>query len=424
MSIYYSGRRAFLKTGGLTLALPLMQQAKSKAAEGLAPSSENQPRAKRLICVGSNLGLYRPAFYPKTNGADYELTPLLAELREHRDSFTVFSGFDHRAGNGHKNWDNYLCGKTIGSESLDQIAASALCTSNRIPSMQLCAGDIPQQKMAFTRAGVPLPMVNRPSVIYNRLFASDEDRARSEHLLESGRSALDLVRQDARILEKSVGKEDREKLQEYFSSLRSLESRMTRQLDHLADDSVEVDYKLPAFDPIAPTLMLECEQMMFDMMKLALQTDATRVSTLFIAGLGQVFHLDGQTLQAGYHALSHHGNDPDLIRDLIRVEKEHMKCLNRFLCDLRSTTDENGQPLLDSTIVMFGTGMGDASRHSNRDLPTLVAGGGFQHGQHFSSDPSANDGEMLGNVYVSILQQLGIETDAFSNASGRVADWS
>lgn len=424
MSIYYSGRRAFLKTSGLTLALPLLQQSESGAAEELSPSGSHSSPAKRLICVGSNLGLYRPAFYPEATGTEYEMTPLLAELQDHRDSFTVFSGFDHRAGNGHKNWDNYLCGKTVGSESLDQIAASKLCASNRLPSMQLCAGDIPQQKMAFTKAGVPLPMVNRPSVIFNRLFASDEDRARSQHLLKSGRSALDLVRQDARILEQSVGKEDRQKLQEYFSSLRSLENRMTRQLDHLADDSVEVDYQLPEFDPIAPTLMLECEQMMFDMMKLALQTDATRVSTLFIAGLGQVFTLEGQTLQAGYHALSHHGNDPDLIRDLIRVEKQHMKCLNRFLSDLKSATDENGQPLLDSTVVMFGTGMGDASRHSNRDLPTLVAGGGLQHGQHFSADPSANDGQLLGHVYVSILQQLGIEAGSFSNASGRVADWS
>ncbi|MEP3482135.1 MAG: DUF1552 domain-containing protein [Fuerstiella sp.] len=424
MSVYYCGRRAFLKTSGLTVALPLMQQAELDAADECAFEPESSNVAKRLICVGSNLGLYRPAFYPKTTGADYQLSPLLAELKEHREHFSVFSGFDHRAGNGHKNWDNYLCGKEVGSQSLDQMAANKLCATNRIPSMQLCAGDIPQQKMAFTEAGVPLPMVNRPSVIFNRLFSSDEDRARSQHLLKSGRSALDLVRQDARILEQSVGREDKEKLQEYFSSLRSLEQRMTKQLDHLANDSVEVDYKLPAFDPIAPTLMLECEQMMFDMMKLALQTDATRVSTLFIAGLGQVFTLDGQTLQAGYHALSHHGNDPDLIRDLIRVEQQHMKCLNRFLADLRSTTDEHGQPLLDSTVVMFGTGMGDASRHSNRDLPTLVAGGGLQHGQHFSADTSANDEQLLGNVYVSILRQLGIEADSFSNATGPVADWS
>ena len=131
--------------------------------------------------------------------------------------------------------------------------------------------------------------------------------------------------------------------------------------------------------------MLECEQIMFDLMALALQTDSTRVATLFIAGLGQVFTLDGKTMRAGYHALSHHGNDPDMIRDLIRVETEHMRCLNRFLDQLKEKTDAEGRPLLDTTIVMFGTGMGDASRHSNRDLPTLVAGGGFQHGKHINN---------------------------------------
>ena len=109
-----------------------------------------------------------------------------------------------------------------------------------------------------------------------------------------------------------------------------------RQLEHLAEGVQEVDYELPPYDPIAPTLMLECEQIMFDLIALALQTDSTRVATLFIAGLGQVFTLDGQTLRAGYHALSHHGNDPDLIRDLVRVETEHMKCLARFLTQLKT----------------------------------------------------------------------------------------
>ena len=167
--------------------------------------------------------------------------------------------------------------------------------------------------------------------------------------------------------------------------------------------------------------MLECEQIMFDLMALALQTDSTRIATLFIAGLGQVFTLDGKTLRAGYHALSHHGNDPDLIRDLVRVETEHMLCLNRFLNQLKEKTDTDGRPLLDTTIVMFGTGMGDASRHSNRDLPTLVAGGGFQHGQHIAN---ADNSLLLGDVFISILRQLGIETDSFSNATSGIDKWA
>ncbi|MEM9589352.1 MAG: DUF1552 domain-containing protein, partial [Planctomycetota bacterium] len=214
------------------------------------------------------------------------------------------------------------------------------------------------------------------------------------------------------------------RLDEYFSSLRELEKRMGKQLQYLAKPQDKVDYELPPYDPVAPTLMLECEQIMFDLIALALQTDSTRIATLYISGLGQVFTLDGQTLRAGYHALSHHGNDPDLIRDLIRVEVEHMRCLDRFLTQLKQKTDHAGNPLLDSTLVMFGTGMGDASRHSNRDLPTLVAGGGLQHGTYRQYDPKSPKTRLLGDVFITMLQQLGIETDRFANASDGIEGWA
>ena len=411
------GRRSVLRSAGLSLTLPLLEslQPEVQAEPGLTSESDSAP-AKRLICVGSNLGLYRNAFYPKTTGRDYEITPLLKPLASHKDDFTVFSGLDHRAGNGHSNWDNYLCGKDVGQISLDQIAAEKIGGGTRYESLQLCSGDIPRQRMVYSRGGVPLPMINRPSVVYGKMFANAEDQARTEYLLKSGRSALDKLHGDAKALQQRVSSTDKQKLSEYFSSLRELEQRMGRQLDHLAADAPTVDYELPAYDPIAPTMMLQCEQTMFDLMALALQTDSTRVATMFIAGLGQVFTLDGVTMRAGYHALSHHGNDPDLIRDLVRVESEHMKCLSRFLNQLKEKTDADGRPLLDTTLVMFGTGMGDASRHSNRDLPTIVAGGGLKHGQHIAGDPKADDGLLLGDVFISMLRQLGVETDTFSNA--------
>ncbi len=420
-------RRSVLKSAGLTLTLPMLQSAPRAVASERNEAEnggENEGKAKRLICVGSNLGLYRKAFYPDQAGKNYKTTTLLEPLEQHRDDFTVFSGFDHRAANGHRNWDNFLCGQRVGDVTLDQIAAETIGRSTRFESLQLCAGGIPKQRMVFTRQGVPLPMINRPSVVYKKLFASADDRARTEYLLKSGRSALDVVREDAKQLERSVNKDDKQKLSEYFTSLRELEQRMSRQLNHLADDAVQVDYELPAYDPVAPTLMLECERIMFDLMALALQTDSTRVATLFIAGLGQVFTLDGQTLRAGYHALSHHGNDPDLIRDLVRVETEHMKCLARFLTQLKQKTDADGRPLLDTTVVMFGTGMGDASRHSNRDLPTLVAGGGFQHGRHLATDAKDSNALKLGDVFVSILKQLGSPIETFSGTSRGINDWA
>ena len=295
------------------------------------------------------------------------------------------------------------------------MVADKLGQQSRFPSLQLSAGKA-SRSMSHTRQGVALPMIQRPSVLYGKLFASAEDKARGEYLLRSGHSALDAVLEDAKRLQASVSAQDREKLGEYFESLREVERRMARQLGAVNDPIPETSYQLPDYDPVAPTLQLEAERIMYDLMALALETESTRVQTLFIGGLGQVFTIDGETLQAGYHALSHHGNDPDAIADLVKVETEHMRCFERFLKQLKSKTDAHGQPLLDSTIVLLGTGMGDASRHANSNLPTLVAGGGFQHGQHVAVDAKSKGAPLLGDLYVTLMQQLGMEVDEFSNA--------
>ena len=192
---------------------------------------------------------------------------------------------------------------------------------------------------------------------------------------------------------------------------------MTRQIKGINDPVPGTDYKVPNYDPVAPTLQLEAENLMYDLMALAIQTESSKVLSLFIGGLGQVFTINGETLKAGYHALSHHGNDPDAIADLIKVETEHMRCFNGFLKHLKTKADAEGNPLLDSTIVLLGSGMGDASRHANSNLPTLVAGGGFQHGQHLAIDKKAKDAPLLGDLYITLMQQLGLETNNFSNAS-------
>ena len=413
MSNNHPVRRSLLKAGGVALALP--------ALESTAPASEfasnsQAPKAKRLVCIGTFLGFYQPAFFPAQEGRDYELSPLLRPLAEHRNDFTVFSGLDHRAPNGHAAWSNFLCGQAPGSYSLDQIVADKIGQDTRFPSIQLSAGKA-SRTMSHTKQGVALPMILRPSVLYSKLFASPEDRARNEYLLRSGHSALDAVLVDAKRMQQSVSATDRTKLEEYFDSLREVERRMTRQIANVNEEIPETSYQLPDYDPVAPTLQLEAEELMYDLMALALETDSTRVMSLFIGGLGQVFTINGETLKAGYHALSHHGNDPDAIADLIKVEQEHMRCFERFLSRLKSRTDERGEPLLDSTIVLLGTGMGDASRHANSNLPTLVAGGGFDHGQHVAIDRSSNDPLLLGDLFVTLMQRLGLEVDQFSNAS-------
>ncbi len=404
-----SDRRRFLKATGVTLALPMLE---SIPALGAASGGA---KAKRLVCVGGYLGFHQEAIYPKETGRGYTMSQTLQPLVGHRDDFTIFSGLDHRAKHGHGEWANYLCGQKVGKVSLDQIVARALGQSTRFESIQLTAGQA-SRHMSYNHDGVALPMIQRPSVFYNKLFASAADRAHTEYLLKSGRSSLDLVRDEAKRLQGRVSARDRDKLNEYFGSVREVEKRMTRQLNGIDLPLPSTDYKLPGYDPIAPNLMIEAEQLMYDLMALALETDSTRVMTMFLAGLGQVFTIDGETLQAGYHALSHHGNDEEKIQDLVRVEVEHMKCLENFISQLKSKTDAEGRPLLDSTIVMMGTGMGNASAHTNNDLPTVVAGGGFRHGSHVAVDPKSDEAPLLGDLYITLMQQLGMEVDRFSNA--------
>ena len=412
-----STRRRFLRNAGSLIALPLM--------ESLRGSTPTPPAntARNLVCIGAYLGLHTPALYPTAHGKAYEITPTLEPLAPYRKAFTLLSGLDHRAGGGHGNWPNYLCGKKIGDISLDQRVAATLGDSTRFPSLVLSAGS-GSPNMSFMRGNIPIPAIERPSVLYRKLFASEADRRRTEYLLQSGKSALDFVLSDAKSIAANVNTNDRAKLDEYFTSIREVENRIGKQLARTNDPIPEVAYKLPAADPIAPNLMIECESVMLDLMALALQSNSTRVLSLVLSGGGQVFTLDGKMLKNGYHALSHHGNDPEKIAELVQIDRENLQCLARFIEKLQSFPDQNGKSLLDNTIVMFGTGMGDASRHSNDDLPTLIAGGGFKHGQHLalSSNPAAQDQRLLGDLFISIERRLGIESTSFSNATKGLDD--
>jgi hypothetical protein len=410
LSALQYGRRQFLRAGATVIALPALEAFGGRAA---APH-----RPRNFVAIGTYLGWHQNAFFPRQAGRDYELSPTLAPLAGIREQFTVFSGLDHRAPNGHAAWSNFLCGMNPGSWSLDQMIADSIGQQTRIPSIELTAGsgEAPQA-MSFTRQGVGLPQIDRPSVLYKRLFASEADRARTEYLLASGESSLDMVLDDANRLQRALPSRDRAKLDEYFESLRAVEKRMERQLAALDEPAATTTYTLPDYDPVTPNLQIEAEGILYDLSALALESGQTRVITMFLHGLGQVFSLDGRQLVAGYHGLSHHGNDPVMIRDLVAIETAHVHCLAQFLGQLEQKQTVDGRSLLDDTIILLGTGMGDASRHSNANLPTLVAGGGFKHGSHVVVDPKHAGAPLLGDLYVTLMQRLGIETDRFSNAS-------
>jgi hypothetical protein len=401
-------RRQFLSSLGVYIALP--------ALESFAAGKGTAEKAKTFVAIGSNLGWYQKGFYPKEVGTGYRMPEVLAPLAKHRNDFTIFSGLDHQAPNGHNHWANFLCGQTVGRYSLDQMIADQIGTNSRFSSVQLVAGGS-AAPMSFSKQGTRLPAINRPSVFYQRMFISKADQKHREHILRSGKSAMDYVLEDANRLQKTVSGRDQDALDEYFTSLRSVEKRLETRISRINDPVPTTNYKLPDSDPVAPRQQIECSALMYDLMALAIQNGSSRVLTMQLGGGGPVFELDGKSLGQGYHTLSHHGNNPARIRDLIRIEREHVKRFNGFLNQLKEKKDAQGRPLLDSTLVLLGTGMGDASRHSNRNLPTLVAGGGVKHGRHVAVDPSARAPYLLGDLFISLQQQLGIECERFSNAS-------
>ncbi len=394
--------------------------------ESLSPvtlhgARQEDPFLQRLVCAGTYLGFHQPDFFPATTGTGYECSTVLKPIESHRDRFTVFSGLDHRGRNGHHGWKAWMSGSPSGNISIDQLVASHVGSATRFESLQLTCGNPPEEaRMSFTKEGVALPMIGRPSLVYSQLFRSDSDHARTRYLLSSNRSVLDGVTREAKAIELAAAASDRAKLGEYFASIRAVEKGLRKQMAWLDRPVPKVSYPLPEFDPVAPDLALECESIMYDLLALALATDSTRVATFLVPGWSQVFTIGGRKLSAGYHGLSHHGNDPVRITDYNLVGIEHVKRFGSFLRKLDVATDAQGRSLLDTTALVFGSGMGNANTHDNSNLPTILAGGGFRHGSHHRIERDAPSPRLLGDLFLTVLQGFGIEADEFAGAQSNL----
>ncbi len=414
-------RRTFLRASGIALALPWLN---TFASDGRPDESQsgNQSSPRRMICICAPLGLHPDNFFPEQTGKDYSLSPYLELLKEYRDQFTVISGLAH-AGMGssfaHQASASFLTGAPGAGRpgfrntiSLDQFAADTIGTQTRFPSLSLSgegAGGL-----SWTRTGALIAADNSPSRVFARLFLEGNaaDVAQQLRKLEDGRSILDDVGDQAKSIGAGLGYEDRDKLDEYLTSVRELEQRMAKDAEWAGRPKPKVDVEPPkdianAADLIGRTRLL------FDLSHLALQTDSTRLITIMLAGSSFAPPIQGVSL--GHHDLSHHGKDPGKLAQLKIVEMETMKTVRDLLGKLEQSR-EGEQTLLDRTIVYLGSNLGDASSHSTKNLPVLLAGGGFQHGQHLAFDP--DNPPPLCNLYVSMLQRLGIESDQFGSSTG------
>ena len=408
-------RRHFLRAAGVTVALPFLEGLQPRARAGDAA-----PVPRRMVCICSPLSVHPPYFFPKAAGKDYELSPYLEPLKDLRDEFTVISGLSHPdVGSSHDSIYSFLTAAPHpelragfrSSISLDQWAAERMGGLTRVPALSLSAEGF---GLSWTRSGALVPPDIFPATVFARLFLEgrpDEVEAQARRLSD-GQSVLDAVRERARKLQPALGMRDREKLDEYFTSVRELEQRMVTAEQWSKKPKPKVDAKPPQ-NNLNSADFIGKNRLMFDLIHLAVQTDSTRLITLLLLGTSLVPPIPGVSL--GHHDLSHHGQDPAKIAQLMKVELELMKTVQELLQKLKSTT-EQGETLLDRTTVFFSSNLGNAGTHSTRNLPVLLAGGGFRHGQHLAFNP--DNGPPLSNLYVSMLQRLGIEQDQFGSSTG------
>ena len=405
------------------MALPMLECMRPARA-----ADEQLPR--RMLVISNNLGVLPGPFFPKQSGKAYELSPYLQELEEHRQDFTVFSGLSHPGViGGHSTENCFLTAARAPTRSgfrnqisLDQYAAEMLGQQTRFATLNLGVNiDKANRSLSWTRDGALLPAEDSPASLFGRLFlqGGERDVERRLHELRVRGSILDTVLEDAHQLNRQVSNRDRVRLDQYYTAVRELEQRLVAagwweqqpRPDVAQEPPVDIEDKSQFFEKFSSMLA---------MAQLALETDSTRIITLMVDGYATpAFQIgDAEKTINDYHNLSHHGNVSEKLSQLQMVDRRQMQLLKSAL-DQLSAVQDGPRRLLDSTMVLYGSNMGDANSHDNTNLPILLAGGGFKHGQHFTYDATNNT--PLSNLFVTMLQRLGIATDSFGSSTGSLA---
>jgi hypothetical protein len=412
-------RRHFLRAAGVSLSLPMLEAMTPAFAKG----SDAKPR--RMVAVCTDLGMMPDMFFPKGTGKDYTLSPYLHLLKDHRSDFTVFSGVSHPEVDGAHAADKCFLtaaphptrGGFRNTISLDQLAAQQIGHLTRFPSLTLVVGPA-NTSLSWTSDGVQIPGENRASKLFDRLFfqgSKAEIEAQIQRLRE-GRSLMDAVADRTRSLQRDLGPRDKERLDQYFTAVRDFEKRLAQSEAWETQPKPQVSTKAPA-DHLEPDALIPRTRAMFEVVRLALETDSTRlISVLISQGFNPKVDLPGVTLP--HHALTHQGGAGDSRTQLRTIEEAQLKELKTLITGLKSVK-EQGATLLDRTMLLYGSNLGNAATHGTTNLPTILAGGGFKHGQHLAFDPKNNT--PLCNLYVTMLQCLGIEVDKFSSSTGTLS---
>ncbi|WP_206293711.1 DUF1552 domain-containing protein [Humisphaera borealis] len=375
----------------------------------------------RMVLVGQPLGMYAPNFFPEQAGRKYEPSRYLKALQPLRDQFTVFSGMSHRYAAGHFAEVGLLTG--VAPEfirerdikngiSLDQEVASHVGNQTRFSSLVLGGGDV-----AWNRRGVRIPAEQRATQVFKKLFiaGTPEEMSREVQRVRDGRSILDDVGGQIKSLNGKVSSNDRQRLDLFLSSVREAEQHLQQDEHWSTTPKPKLEYKTPTSDFGGPELLQRSRQW-YDIVHLALQTDSTRVVSLFL-GTQERPEIDGVNI--GHHDASHHGQDPAKLEQLALIEEAEVKVFGEFLTKLKAST-EGDHTLLERTAVFYASNLGNSSSHDNHNLPVLLAGGAFKHQGHVAFDRENN--MLLSNLFVRMLHHMNIEAKSFGASTGVIGE--
>ncbi len=418
-------RRHFLRGTGVALGLPLLDAMMPTLGRAAEPGAAVEGKPRRMFAVCNNLGLLERHYAPQGSGKDYVASEYLQLLQEHRNDFTVFAGTHHPLVDGaHKSDQCFLtaaphpgAGSFRNTISLDQLMAEKIGTLTRFPSITLGVNTRETRSCSYTGNGVTIPPQEKAAEVFKQLFlqGSPAQIEAEVRKLDSGRSVLDAVAEQAKRFEQKGSRRDQERLDQYFTSVRTLEKQMQVSRGWEYKPKPVVNKPVP-IDPANPAQYMDKLNVLYRLAQLAFETDSTRAITLFIDSAGSpVLDVQGATITESYHNLSHHGQEPDRMGQLKAIEMWHMKLLAQLYTDFKAVREQEDS-LLDRTMLLYGSNFGNSNTHETTNLPVILAGGGFRHGQVIAFDRYRN--VPLSNLFVTMLHRMGIKEDKFGSSTG------
>ena len=398
-------RRTLLKGAGIALALPQL--------ESFGEVPKKAPR--RMLTIVNHLSFYQPALIPQKDGSFCNPPELLQELSPHFDNLKVYSQLDNpgvEIGLGHTPCVGVLSGyfNTLQRKnriSIDQAIADHIGNETRFRSLVFQAGEnLNFSQIAWDKHGLPVRQIDSPKKIFDLLFGVDGSEARQKQILAEDRSILDVVYGQAKSMEKKLNQRDREKMDEYLTSVREVEKTVQRQHFWSGHPKPETQYELQEFSRLSVDAYFK---VMLDLAVLALETDSSRSVTIQIPFWDSFKHED---VSGNYHHLSHHGKKPETIKKLLKVEHGILKRISETLSHMKAS--KPGEPsLFDQTTTMVTSAMGSANAHTFNNLPAMIIDSRIQNPGHW-----AQGHRPMCDLYLSLLQHFCVERNGFGESHG------